>query len=120
MDIKRFLKQENIGMGWGGFKAVISSASGYASWASLAIQCLTLYYVSKSGIPIWVFIICGLSFILTVLSFEWKITFPSAYKFSNAQQWKHDNPIRIKLEEHDIKFDNQDKKLDLIMEKLNI
>jgi hypothetical protein len=109
----KFFKQENTGMWWGGFKAIISSASSYASWVSMAMQALTLYYVAKSGIPIWVFAIVAASFVLTVFVFEWKITIPSAMKFTNSQQYKHDNPIRRDLEE----IKEQNKK---IMDKLGI
>jgi hypothetical protein len=113
MDIKRFLKQENTGQWWGGFKAVISSASGYASWVSYIMQSITLYIVAKMDIPIWLFFLIIMSFVLTVFMFEWKITIPSAVRFTNAQTYKHDNPMRKDIE----KILAQQQK---IMEKLNI
>lgn len=113
MDIKRFLKQENTGQWWGGFKAIISSASSYASWASMAMQAITLYFVSKSGISIWIFIIVIIVFVIGIMIFEWKVTIPSAVRFTNSQAYKHDNPIRKDIE----KILKQNK---LIMDKLGI
>jgi hypothetical protein len=113
MNVKRFFKQENTGQWWGGFKAIISSASSYASWASMAMQAVTLYFVAKSGISIWVFALVIVVFAIGVMIFEWKVTIPSAVRFTNAQAVKHDNPIYeeiVKLRE------NQEK----IMEKLKI
>ena len=113
MDIKRFLKQENTGQWWGGFKAVVSSSSSYASYISMAMQAVTLYLVSKSGISIWVYAIAVIVFALLVMIFEWKVTIPSAVRFTNAQAVKHDNPIYqeiVKMRE------NQEK----IMKKLGI
>ena len=115
MDIKnRLLKQINTGMWWGGFRSVVSSASGYNSWASLTMQAITLYIVSNSSIPGWIFISLGVFFILSVLGFEYKISIPSGIRFSNSQMWKHDNPMRIAIEkclENDKILMEQNKKI---------
>jgi hypothetical protein len=107
------MKINNISMAWGALRATISSASGYASWVSYVMQAMTFYYVSNMDIPMWLFMTIIVTSVIVVLFGERKITIPAAYKFMNKQTWDNDNPTRIKLEEHD-------KKLDLIMEKLNI
>ena len=116
----RLLREEKVGMGWGGFKAIISSASGYASWISLAMQSVVLYTVLTPymqtrdiEIPFWCFALMLVALAITVMLFEWKVTIPSAMKFTNSQQYKHDNPIR-----HDI--ERLQKDMDKIKEKLGV
>jgi hypothetical protein len=121
MDLrKKFLKQENTGQWWGGFKAVVSSSSSYASWVSMGMQAVVLYTVTSPtmnekniAIPFWVFCLVLGILAISILMFEWKVTIPSAVRFTNAQAYKHDNPIRTDLEH--IKSD-----IELIKKKLGI
>lgn len=117
---EKIFNQVNVGMAWGGFKAIISSASGYASWISLAMQAVVLYtvltpYMQTRDIelPFWCFVLILFVLVICVMLFEWKVTIPSVMKFSNAQQYKHDNPIRKDLEQ--LKND-----MELIKEKLGV
>ena len=121
MDLrKKFLKQENTGQLWGGFKATVSSASSYASWISMGMQAVVLYTVTTPtmnekniSIPFWVFVLCIAVMAIAILTFEWKVTIPSAVRFTNAQAYRHDNPIRTDLEQ--LKSD-----IKLIKDKLGI
>jgi len=107
MDIRhKFLRQENTGQWWGGFKATVSSASSYASWVSMGMQAVVLYTVTSPtmnekniSIPFWVFCLVIAVMAISILIFEWKVTIPSAVRFTNAQAYRHDNPIRADLEE---------------------
>ena len=125
--IDKIFKQEKTGMAWGRFKAIVSSASSYASWVSLAMQSVVLYTVATPimnakniEIPFWTFCLLIGIFVISILLFEWKVTIPSAVKFTNEQAYKHNNPMRTDLEE--IKADNQllKKQNKKIMEKLGI
>ena len=48
--------------------------------------------------------------------FEYKVSTPSIYSFSNEQLWKHDNPMRNKLNNIEkrmsSRFDIQDERMD--------
>lgn len=121
MKIKdRFLNQVNTGQWWGGFKALISSASSYASWTSMAMQAIVLYTVTSPvmnekniSIPFWLFCLMIVILAISILIFEWKVTIPSAMRFTNAQTAKHDSPIY----QNTVELLAQNKK---IMEKLGI
>ncbi len=102
---EKFLTQINTGQWWGGFKAVVSSASSYASWVSMGMQAVVLYTVTSPmmnekniSIPFWTFVLIIAVFAISILIFEWKVTIPSAVKFTNSQTYKHENPIRRDLE----------------------
>jgi len=102
---EKFLTQINTGQWWGGFKAVVSSASSYASWVSMCMQAVVLYTVTSPtmnekniSIPFWTFVLIIAVFAISILIFEWKVTIPSAVKFTNSQTYKHENPIRRDLE----------------------
>lgn len=121
MDIRnKLLKQQNTGQWWGGFKALVSSCSSYASWVSMGMQAVVLYTVTTPAmnekniaIPFWLFcMIIGL-IVVGLFIFEWKITIPSAIRFTNSQTAKHDSPIYQNTE----KILQQNKK---IMDKLGI
>lgn len=101
---EKFLTQINTGQWWGGFKAVVSSASSYASWVSMGMQAVVLYTVTSPtmnekniSIPFWTFVLIIAVFAISILIFEWKVTIPSAVKFTNSQTYKHDNPIRADI-----------------------
>jgi hypothetical protein len=126
MGIKsKFLKQVDTGAWWGGFKSIVSSAGGYASWASLALQVFNFYLLSNSwfadrniSIPLWLFAISIFIFAIGVLVFEWKVTIPSSYKFINAQGYKHDNPIRKDIEKLQSDIDKIKESLDAINKRI--
>ena len=50
------------------------------------------------SIPFWTFVLIIAVFAISILIFEWKVTIPSAVKFTNSQTYKHENPIRRDLE----------------------
>ncbi len=116
---EKIFNQVNVGMAWGGFKALLSSASSYASWISLAIQITVFYTVvlpyvkDVIDLPFWLFMLIVVIVGVLVLLFEWKVTIPSSLKFSNKQSYIHDNPIRKDIAD-------LQKDIDLIKEKLNI
>jgi hypothetical protein len=122
MKIKsRFLKQVDTGAWWGGFKSLVSSAGGYASWTSLALQVFNFYLLSSGwfnerniSIPLWLFGISVFLFAIGVFIFEWKVTLPSSYKFTNRQAYEHGNPIREDLNKVINKLNHIQKELDEI------
>jgi hypothetical protein len=74
------------------------------------------------SIPFWSFGAVILIGVVVVLLSEYKFSTPSQQAFANEQFWKHDNPMRVEMENAEKrtmdKLDKQDKKLDRIEKML--
>ena len=124
--IESIFKQYDIGPWWGALKSTIGSASLYLTIFNTAMIAPMAYVTWASpwllqmgiAVPFWVFGVAILIGILIVLLYEYKLSTPSNFIFWNAQFWKHDNPIKAKMEEHDKRFDEQDEKIELMMQAL--
>jgi hypothetical protein len=55
--------------------------------------------------PFWLFAIVILVGAVCVLLMEYKLFTPSGFQFWSEQFWKHDNPMRKKIEEMDAKLE---------------
>jgi hypothetical protein len=125
--IDQILKQYDLGPWWGALKSTIGSASLYLTIFNTAMIAPMAYvtwaspWLLQMGIamPFWMFGVVILIGIFVVLLFEYKLSTPSNFIFWNAQFWKHDNPIKAKMEEHDKRFDEQGKRLKKIEDILN-
>ena len=115
-------RQYNIGNWWGGFKNVASSATIYITALNLILLAVTAYgttiapWMWRKGIsmPFVVFLGIILLGILLVFAFEYKLSIPSIYSFWNEQWWRHDNPMRRKIED----MDKRMKKMEKILKTL--
>lgn len=116
-------KQYDIGQWWGAAKSTFANASiymaifntamivpmAYVTWISPWLQ------LQGMSMPFWVFggiILVGAT---VAMLFEYKLSLPSIISFGNEQNWKHDNPIRAKLNNIEKRmserFDVQDERL---------
>ena len=129
--VNLILKQNSVGGKWlGGFKQVASGATMYVTFINLALLAVTAYgttvapWMQGKGLNIPFAVFFGIIFlvILIVLGFEYKVAVPSNFIFWNDQWWRHDNPIRNKMNNLEkrlnTKIDKSDKRLERIEEAL--
>ena len=93
---------------WGTVKVLLGQVVFYATMVNMLMIAATAY---NTTIREWTIIYLGfelnfLAFLgiiglvlLLALVFEYKVTLPGFFGFTNQQQYKHDNPIRRDLEE---------------------
>jgi hypothetical protein len=119
-------KQYDIGPWWGAAKSTIGSAALYLTMFN-TVMLVPMAYVTwvnpwflEQGIifPFWMFIVILFFGGIAVLLFEYKLFTPSGFNFWSEQFWKHSNPMKDKMEEHDKRFNEQDEKIDLVLEEL--
>jgi hypothetical protein len=103
------MKQTNIGSWWGGFMVLIARVTGYATFMILGMNTITtypliagwMYSIIGINVPVFVFILI-IGFVLVVgMIIEYKYSLGSIQSFSNEQWYKHDNPMKKYMEEHD-------------------
>lgn len=128
--VKFIFKQYNTGSGWGAFKSTWANAISYMSIFNTAMIAPMAYVTWISpwlqpmgiSIPFWSFGAVILIGVVVVLLSEYKFSTPSQQAFANEQFWKHDNPMRVEMENAEKrtmdKLDKQDKKLDRIEKML--
>jgi len=122
--VDSIFQQYDIGSWWGAAKSTFSNAAiymsifnttmiipmAYVTWISPWLQSFNI------SIPFWIFGITVMVGGIAVMLFEYKVSTPSIYSFSNEQFWKHDNPIRNKLNNIEkrmsSRFDVQDERMD--------
>lgn len=114
--IKFIFKQYDIGKWWGAFRNTVSNSTMYITFFNTAmlvpmayvtwVQPWTAEYL---GIQITFGIFCLFIFIcgIFLLLFEYKIFTPSTFSFWNNQWWKHNNPIKIRMDKQDEKIKEQ-------------
>lgn len=128
--LKIILKQYDIGSWWGAFKSTVGSASLYLTMFN-TVMLVPMAYVTwvspwflERGIimPFWFFVMVLLVGGMFVLLIEYKLFTPSGFMFWSEQFWKHGNPLKDKMEEHDKRFDEQEermKRMEEMLEKLS-
>lgn len=125
--IELVFRQYDIGSWFGAFKYTFSNAAVYLSLFNTAMIVPIAYVTWLSP---WL-IGMGVSFpfgyllallflgIVVLLLLQYKLLTPSDFSFWSEQWWKHDNPMKIKLEEHDKRFDEQENRLKRMETLLN-
>ena len=103
------LRQHDIGRWWGGFRTVASNTSMYITLFNMALLVPMAYVtwvapwflereiVFPFGIFIGVIFFGGMS----ILLIEYKLLTPSGFSFWNDQWWRHNNPIKKKMNKMD-------------------
>ena len=82
-----------------------SGATMYVTFINLLLLAVTAYGTTVApwmqgkglNIPFVIFFAFILLIVLVVLGFEYKVAVPSNFIFWNDQWWRHDNPIRRKM-----------------------
>jgi len=122
--VNSIFQQYDIGSWWGAAKSTFSNAAIYMSIFNTAMIIPMAYITWISpwlqsfhiSIPFWIFAVAVLVGGIAVMLFEYKVSTPSIYSFSNEQLWKHDNPMRNKLNNIEkrmsSRFDIQDERMD--------
>jgi hypothetical protein len=99
------LFKQNKAHAWlGGVKHSMGQIGIYVSFINLILLMITSYntgWIQKYAIGLnfmqFAGIIAGI--ILVALIFEFKVDMPNYFSFWNQQNWRHDNPMRISMEE---------------------
>lgn len=124
--IRRFreliFRQHNIGNWWGAFKNVAAGATMYITIINLLLLTVTAYgttiapWMQGKGLNIPFVAFLGIMFlgVMLVFAFEYKVSMPSLFSFWNDQWWKHDNPIRRRMD----KMDKRLKKIEDVEKRL--
>jgi hypothetical protein len=115
---KLLFKQYNIGSWWGAAKTTFGNASVYLTLFNALLLIPTAYvtwiapWCLQVGFefPFWLFAVVILIGAVCVLLMEYKLFTPSGFQFWSEQFWKHDNPMRKKIEEMDAKLEELVKK----------
>ena len=125
--IKAIIRQYDIGQWWGGFSNAFSNIAMFITLFN-TLLIIPMAYVTwftpwASGlglvIPFTVFISVIFVVGIVMLLLGYKVLTPSGFVFWAAQFWKHNNPLRKKLNKIEKNQDNQDKRLSAIEETLN-
>jgi len=103
--ISLLLHQHNVGAWWGGFKNVAGGAGIYITIINLMLITVTAYattiapWTQSKGLNISFIAFLGviLVVILLILAFEYKVSIPSTFQFTNIQWWQHKNPMRKEM-----------------------
>jgi hypothetical protein len=116
MKISKSVKQYNIGKGWGYMMQIIQQEAVVIQGIILISSLITassVLQIRGYEIPLWVFLaLAGTLIILGGIGI-FIMGMPSYFSAFNDQFWKHNNPMREKME---LMESNQKK----IMEKLGI
>jgi membrane glycosyltransferase len=123
--IKLILKQYDIGSWFGAFKSTWSNAAVYLSLFNTAMIVPMAYVTWLSpwllglgiSLPFSMMLIVIFVGVIVLLLLQYKLFTPSDFSFWSEQWWKHDNPVKNKLEEHDKRFDEQKERMER-MEKM--
>jgi succinate dehydrogenase hydrophobic anchor subunit len=127
--IRFALKQYDVGPWMGAFKNTWSNAAVYLSLFNTAMIVPMAYVTWLSpwllgigiSVSFGVMLVSLLLGLVVLLLLQYKIFTPSDFSFWSEQWWKHDNPVKDKLEDHDKRFDEQDdrmKRVEKMLEKL--
>lgn len=126
MSIINFIfKQYDVGNWWGAAKATFSNAAVYFSVFNTAMIVPMAYVtwiaplVQQYGleIPFWIFGVLVVVLGIVAMVLEYKLSTPSGFSFWSEQFWKHNNPIRLKMEEQDKRLENMERMLEQLIGK---
>jgi hypothetical protein len=102
----RLTDQHTIGRWWGYLKLIAQQANLYVQGLILVFSATSAYAVVNDwalnqgwSIPFWGFALIVFVVLGGVAFVEWKYLIGSTFKAWNHQSWRHDNPMRLKLEE---------------------
>jgi len=130
--IKNFiLRQYSVGNWWGAFRNVSTNVMSYVIFlnfilvAPLGYSTAVAPWLEAHGVPMPLIVFMGIIMIGLLLIFvlEYKLSIPSQYSFWSDQWWRHNNPLKEKMEKIDKKLDSVgdiDKRLKAIEEALGI
>jgi len=108
--LKEFLfRQYDIGNWWGAFKNVAAGSSMYVTIINLVLLAVTAYgttiapWLQGKGLNVTFAAFFGilLVIVLVIFAFEYKASIPSQFSFWNDQWWRHNNPIKKKMDKMD-------------------
>ena len=127
--IALLFRQYGIGNWWGAFKNVAAGSSMYVTIINLVLIAVTAYgttiapWLQGQGLNIPFITFFGVLFmiVLIIFAFEYKLSIPSQFSFWNDQWWRHNNPIKRKMDKMDKKLKaigKMDKRLKGIEEAL--
>jgi len=117
-------RQYDIGQWWGGFRHTVSNATMYITMFNTALLVPMAYvtwfqpWTEDIGIQIPFTLFLLIIFIggVLLLLFEYKVFTPSTFNFWTDQWWKHNNPMKRKID----KFEKDtNKRLNEIERKLD-
>ena len=97
-------KQHKTGKFIGASLDTYMRASTFFNFAQMFMIATTFYVVTiepRFPINFVFFITTGLFIASIILIFVYKFITPSGFAYDNWQWWEHENPLRVKLEEHD-------------------
>ena len=123
----KFLRQYNTGRKIGALLDTYQRTAGVISAIQYVTMIIILYTTSARPfldiyypwVTFWMFMLIAVVMVLVVMVIVYMIAAPSTFAFHNQQLWKHDNPMRFKLEKIEKKQVLLDEKLDDILELLN-
>ncbi len=122
MESKLRFRQRYTGHGIGGLLDTYQRTAGILMIAQYIALIIILYTTSlrpffDAYLP-WmtfgVYIIIAFVVVIVVMIMAYIIVAPSHYAFWNQQIWKHDNPMRTKLEDIEKKLDEVNKQLEAL------
>lgn len=107
--VNLIFKQYDIGQWWGGFRNTVSNATMYITLFNTALLVPMAYvtwfqpWTEDVGIQISFTLFLLVIFLagVTLLLFEYKVFTPSTFSFWTGQFWKHNNPMKKKLDKMD-------------------
>lgn len=120
--LKFIFRQYNIGQGWGAFSQTFAQITAFITLFNTLLLIPTAYVTWFSP---WAhdrgWVISFTSFFLVILVVSvitlfvgYKLLVPSSFSFWSSQFWKHQNPIKRKLDRMEKNQDNQNKRLKVI------
>lgn len=124
--LSSLLKQHDIGQGYGGFINTVSSTAMFVTFFNTLLLVPMAYvtwvkpWTEGKGIYLAFTSFVGLIALsgFIVLLIQYKLLTPSTFFFWNRQFWKHNNPIRQKLNEIEKKMDKRLKSIEEALERI--
>lgn len=121
--IKTFiLRQYSIGNWWGAFRNISTNVMSYVIFLNFILVAPIGYsmavapWLEARGVPMPLIVFMGIIMlgILLIFVLEYKLSIPSQYSFWNDQWWRHNNPIKDKMDKMDKRLKAMEKTLERI------